>query len=42
MVFANENENWYIAGIQKSLKILEIKIDGIQRAIQKFWYMNGI
>ncbi len=42
LVFANDNENWYIAGIQKLLKIFEIKIDGIQSAIQKFWYMNGI
>ncbi len=42
LVFANENENQYKAGIQKSLKFFEIKIDSIQSAIQKFWYMNSI
>ncbi len=42
LVIANDNENWYIAGIQKLLKIFEIKIYGIQSAVQKFWYMNGI
>ncbi len=32
-VFANENENWYKAGIQKSLQVFDIKIFGIQSAI---------
>ncbi len=36
LAFANENENQYIAGIQKSLKIFEIKIDGIQMLYKNF------
>ncbi len=36
LVFVNENPNWYIAGIQKSLKFFEIKVDGIQNALQNF------
>ncbi len=42
LVFANENENCYKAGIQKSLKVFEIKIYSIQSAIQKFWYTSGM
>ncbi len=42
LVFANENPNQYIAGIQKSLKFFEIKNDSIHCATQKNWYMDGI
>ncbi len=31
-----------MTGIQKSLKKTVLKIDGIQIAIQFFWYMSGI
>ncbi len=41
LVFANKNENWYKAGIQKSLHFFNIKIYGIQSAVQKFWYISG-
>ncbi len=34
--------NWYKAGTQKSLKIFDIKVDSIQSAIRKFWYMSGM
>ncbi len=36
LVFANENENWYKAGIQNSLPFLNIKIFGKQSALQNF------
>ncbi len=31
-----------IASIQRSLKLFEVEIDGIQNALQKFWYKSGI
>ncbi len=42
LVFANENENWYRAGRQKSLQFFNIKIYSIQSALQNFWYMGGM
>ncbi len=36
LVFANKNPNWYIAGIQQSIKFFKIKIDSKQSVVQKF------